>query len=108
MISLFLLSIFTSRQIEIVNHLTAMLTAMSTAKKTDNLTNTLTRNLDLLYYAPSNYHGEQKGLQFNDDEAEVMLDEIENGDRTPDNCDPLFFGLINDILPDWEPLTNVC
>ena len=36
-----------------------------------------------------------------------MLDEIENGDSIPDNCDPLFLGLINDILPDWEPPTNV-
>ena len=62
---------------------------------------------DLLYYAPGNYHGEQKGIQFNEDEAEVMLDEIENGDSIPDNCDPLFLGLINDILPDWEPPTNV-
>ena len=32
-------------QIEIVNHLTAMLTPMSTVKKTANLTNALTWNL---------------------------------------------------------------
>ena len=36
-----------------------------------------------------------------------MLDEIENGDSISDTCDPLFLGLINDILPDWESPTNV-
>ena len=58
---------------------------------------------DLLYFCPGNYHGEEKGLRFNEDEAEVMLDEIENGDSIQDNCNPLFLGLVNDILPHWQP-----